>query len=336
MNKWLVFPLALLLGCGSDEQNNPTVTLPEITTTAISSITGTSAISGGNITSTGGGAIWGRGVVFGEVPNPVLIEIGQPNPNLFSVVPADIPSGGAGAGAFELTIDGLSDGTTYYVRSYASNNAGIAYGEQLSFTTSIVDVEGNEYTQITIGTQVWLKENLTTSKYKNGDAILQPGADWGVLSTTVGGWCYYEDNSNLENPYGKLYNWYAVADPRGICPTGWHIASDAEWVILEMFLGGSAVAGGKLKEAGTAHWLTPNTGADNSSGFTGLPGGNRRGADNSIFETFGTMGRFWTSSEVTPDAALGRDLVNSGPQVGSGVGNQFNKRYGFSVRCIRN
>ncbi len=335
MNKLSVFPLVLLLGCGGDESNNPPITLPEVETTGISAITGSSAMGGGNITSTGGGPIWGRGVVYGEVPNPVLMDIGQPNPNLFAAVPADIPSGGAGAGSFDLSLEGLSAGTTYYVRAYASNNAGISYGEQVSFTTFIVDVDGNEYTQITIGTQVWLKENLTTSKYANGDAISQPGPDWGLLTTTVGGWCFYGNNSSIANPYGRLYNWYAVADSRGLCPTGWHVASDAEWTTLETFLGGSAVAGGKLKEAGTTHWLAPNTGADNSSGFTGLPGGNRRGADNSIFETFGTMGRFWTSTEVNSDAAFGRDLVNTGTQVGGGLSNQFNKRYGFSIRCIR-
>ncbi|MBK8080215.1 MAG: fibrobacter succinogenes major paralogous domain-containing protein [Saprospiraceae bacterium] len=119
---------------------------------------------------------------------------------------------------------------------------------------------------IQIGTQKWMSKNLDVAFYRNGDPIPQvtsPTA-WAVLST--GAWCYYNNDPIQGNKYGKLYNWYAVNDPRGLAPQGWHIPSDAEWTTLEITLGGVSVAGGKMKEAGTLNWVSPNTGADNSSG----------------------------------------------------------------------
>ncbi len=147
--------------------------------------------------------------------------------------------------------------------------------------------------EVRIGTQIWMTRNLNVSRYRNGDPIpqVQDPSAWAALTT--GAWCYYENNTVNGTTYGKLYNWYAVNDPRGLAPTGYHVPSDGEWTTLTTFLGGESVAGGKMKA--TTLWNSPNTGATNSSGFTGLPGGirNRFG---SIFD-IGFNGNWWSSSE---------------------------------------
>jgi uncharacterized protein (TIGR02145 family) len=120
-----------------------------------------------------------------------------------------------------------------------------------------------------------MAENLATTKYNNGTSIplAVDNSDWLFITTPA--YCNYDDKESYVNTYGRLYNWYAVTDPHNICPTGWHIPTDEEWTILETFLGGSSIAGGKLKETNFAHWNNPNTGATNESGFTALPGGSR-------------------------------------------------------------
>ena len=166
------------------------------------------------------------------------------------------------------SITGLSAGTTYYYRVIAINSLGTNYGNEISFTTvypSVNDVDGNTYNVVAIGTQVWMAENLKTTKYKNGTAIplITDLTAW--MSLTTPGYCWYDAT------YGALYNFYTLSTG-SLCPTGWHIPSDAEWTTLTDYLGGETVAGGKLKETGTAHWTTPNSGATNAFGFKGLPG----------------------------------------------------------------
>ncbi len=139
----------------------------------------------------------------------------------------------------------------------------------------ITDGDGNIYTTVTIGTQVWLNENLKTTRYRNGDIIgtTSPATlDIRGESEPKYQWVYNGDEDNAAT-YGRLYTWYVITDSRGLCPAGWHIPSNTEWGILDSFLGGGNLSGGKLKEAGTSHWLSPNIGADNSTGFTALPGG---------------------------------------------------------------
>src|SRR5436190_23369500 len=132
-----------------------------------------------------------------------------------------------------------------------------------------------QYESVTICDQVWMIKNLDVSTYRNGDPIpeVTDPSQWAGLTT--GAWCYYENNSANGTIYGKLYNWYAVNDPRGLAPLGWHVPSDEELTTLTSCLGGVFVAGGTMKETGTTHWLAPNTEATNSSGWTGLPGGYR-------------------------------------------------------------
>ena len=167
---------------------------------------------------------------------------------------------------------------------------------------TVTDIDGNVYNTVTIGTQVWMKENLKVTHYNNGDEIpnIEDNAAWTGLSN--GAYCNYQNDNDFVDTYGRLYNWFAVDDGREICPTGWHIATDAEWTILSDYLGGRHIAGGKLKEAGTTHWASPNTGATNSSGFTGLPSGMRSSVDGIFgYQTEGCG--FWSNTQVNATEA---------------------------------
>lgn len=183
---------------------------------------------------------------------------------------------------------------------------------------------------LTIGTQVWMTKNLDVSTFRNGDPIPQAKTteEW----FKAGGnekpaWCYYDNDPANGAKYGKLYNWYAVNDPRGLAPKGFHIPSDAEWTILTNYLGGNGVAATKMKSA--SGW-SGNGNATNSSSFSGLPGGNRD--ISGTFKFIGGNGCWWSSTEVTANA-LSRYL---GYGNGNVARNSRNKRYGFSVRCLRN
>jgi uncharacterized protein (TIGR02145 family) len=149
--------------------------------------------------------------------------------------------------------------------------------------STVTDVEGNVYNTVTIGNQTWMKENLKVTKYRDGTAIGTTTASIPNDSSSKYQWAYNGAESNVST-YGRLYTWYAATDSRGVCPSGWHLPTNAEWTTLITYLGES-VAGGKMKEAGTTHWISPNTGATNSSGFTALPGGYRNGS-----AAFGSMG----------------------------------------------
>jgi len=153
--------------------------------------------------------------------------------------------------------------------------------------------------------QTWTNRNLDVTTYRNGDEIPQVTNPTQWSNLTTGAWCYYGNLTTNGPIYGKMYNWYAVNDPRGIAPEGWHIPTDAEWTILETCLGGQSVAGGKLRETGTTHWQTPNAGATNSSGLTLLPGGNRTGA-NGGFNSDGQNSIWWTSTEVNSTTVYSR------------------------------
>jgi len=183
---------------------------------------------------------------------------------------------------------------------------------------------------IVIGTQQWQAKNLDVAFYRNGDPIPQVTDPTAWAGLTTGAWCDYNNDPLQGNKYGKLYNWYAVNDPRGLAPQGWHIPSDAEWSTLATTLGGASVAGGKMKEAGTVNWAAPNTGADNSSGFAGLPGGGR--GTSGAFLDVGYGGLWWSSTEPnTPNAWCRLLFYNDG-----NINRYFNnKRLGFSVRCLR-
>lgn len=195
-----------------------------------------------------------------------------------------------------------------------------------------VTFDGYAYSSIVLGNgQEWMSENLRTTVYANGDAIpnVIDANQWASLTT--GGWAYYNNDSQWENPFGKLYNWYTVADSRNVCPAFWHVPSEAEWQLLSDYLGGNFVSGGKMKSIGTQNWLSPNTDATNESGFSGHPGGFRSNANG----TFGNMtynGYWWSTNDHGIDEAGVNflDHSNAWRDFGSNP-----KRDGLSVRCVK-
>ena len=200
-------------------------------------------------------------------------------------------------------------------------------GVNTSFS-QVYDIDGNTYKTVMIGNQEWTTENLNVEHYRNGDIIpqVQDGDEWKKLTT--GAWCYYKNDTAIGKTFGKLYNWYAVNDPRGLAPDGWHVPGYKEWVQLTDTLGGDTAAGGKLK-ANTL-WDSPNEGATNSSGFTAVPGGIRD--VDGHFYIIGMFGYFWASTEYNSDLAWFHLLYYYFPDVYRIV---YKKTRGMSVRCIR-
>ncbi|MEI6138141.1 MAG: fibrobacter succinogenes major paralogous domain-containing protein [Mariniphaga sp.] len=307
---------------GNQEILTTTAVMATLSTTAATAVATTNATSGGNITTDGGSVVTARGVCW---------SIGQ-NPTISNSKTVD----GTGTGSFSSTLTGLLPGTTYYVKAYATNSIGTTYGNEITLKTTapsqgtVTDIDGNVYHYITIGTQTWMVENLKTTHYRNGDPIpnVTENTVWAGLGT--GAYCWYNnDAATYKAGYGAIYNWYAVVDDRNIAPFGWHVPTNAEWITLTDYLGGVSEAGGKLKEAGTAHWLSPNTGATNASGFTGLPGGYRN--INGSFDWIGKYGFWWSYSEYLSKDAWSRSVYCSDSNVYRG----FDNYYGLSVRCLR-
>lgn len=210
-------------------------------------VTTTTATSGGKISSYGRGEIIDRGVCWSTKPNPTLAD--------------QKTSDGSGNGSFTSQLSGLSPNTTYYIRAYATTSKDTIYATEKIFKTyqgTFSDAEGNVYYTTKIGIQTWMAENLRTTKYQNGEAIMD---------------LYLNQEDSLVKKYGQVYTWKAATDKRNIAPAGWHVPDDSEWTTLFNFLGGRDLAGDKMKESGTVHWYSPNTRATNESGFTALPGG---------------------------------------------------------------
>ncbi|NTU95453.1 MAG: hypothetical protein HGA52_05315 [Bacteroidales bacterium] len=205
---------------------------------------------------------------------------------------------------------------------------------------TVTDGDNNVYGTITIGTQTWMASNLKTTKYNDGTPITYVTDQSTWYASIAGAWCDYENTSSNSTTYGKLYNWYAVDNNeatkaasnggKNICPVGWHVPTDAEWTTLTDYLGGLSVAGDKLKETGTTHWIS-NTAATNSSGFTALPGGYRK-YDGWGYVSLGTSGRWWSSTPDGTDSAFFRYMSNSGSDVQSSSGI---RSFGDSVRCVK-
>jgi uncharacterized protein (TIGR02145 family) len=197
-------------------------------------------------------------------------------------------------------------------------------------SNTITDIDGNVYHTLTIGSQVWLVENLKTTRYNDGSPIplVTDSTAWSNLDTP--GYCWYNNDPTNKNPYGALYNWFTVNTGK-LAPAGWHIPTDAEWTTLTTFLGGESTAGGKLKESGTGHWRTPNAGATNETGFTALPGGHRD--VNGTFSAMGDDGYWWSVTEYgTTGKVWYRNMNYNYPGV---ITVSNNKKNGQSVRCIK-
>lgn len=326
----LVIPFFLIFpGCTESEEDplSVPVTVPVVITGAIDSVTSGSAIFSGMVKSDGGSPVIRKGFCFSLKINPETSD--------------STTNDGTGTGFWSRKIEHLLPDTIYFIRAYATNGKGTGYGAEQSFRTlkmpveEIADVDGNRYPVIVIGHQKWLGSNLRVTKFRNGESIpnITDPNQWKILTT--GAWCAYENRSENIALYGNLYNWYAVADERGLCPDGWHVASDADWNALAYELGGGDVAGGKLKSTGTIEqgnglWFTPNTGATNSSRFSGLPGGYRINYGN--FYSAGNVAYLWTSSDTT--------MQNAWNYILDANNAELNRHYnlfgnGFSVRCCK-
>jgi len=303
--------------------------LASLTTTTISTIKNISAISGGNITNDGGASVFARGVIWSTNPNPD-ISLGTKTVN------------GTGNGSFVSNITNLLPNTTYYVRAYATNASGVnysantAYGNQLTFTTQpnlmngtgLTDIDGNQYQSIIIYGQEWMQKNLNVSKYRNGDPIPQVTDDNQWATLTTGAWRYFANITANGITYGKLYNWYAITDPRGLAPQGWHIPSKTEWNDLFINLGGTP-AGGKMKETGTSHWHNPNVGATNETNFTAIP--SNPSGQNYIYISATWWSNTWDAGQSGPHV-FNVQNADAGANLSPCAATNTQK---LSVRCIK-
>jgi uncharacterized protein (TIGR02145 family) len=310
------------------------ITKPVVSTSSVTAISASTAAVGGMVTSNGGADVTERGIYWGTSASPETNGTKQQS--------------GSGTGSFSYILTGLSQNTTYYIKAYAINSEGESRGSVVSFTTgvssltgskiynpdltygNVTDIEGNSYKTIVVGTQTWFAENLKTTT--NNDGSLIPNVTdnnlWTGLTTPA--YCWYENNIDNKDLTGAKYNWYAVNTGK-LCPTGWHVPSDAEWTVLTDYLGGTDVAGAKIKETGRTHWISPNEGATNSSGFTSLPGGQRQ--EDGIFTGLGLYDVWWSTTEYNIYKPWYRSNSYNNTQVFAGSGSL--KTRGFSVRCIK-
>jgi uncharacterized protein (TIGR02145 family) len=328
---------------------------PSVITAEVTNITGTSATSGGNVTDDGGAEITARGVVWNTSQQPTLTSNDG------------YTTDGAGIGSFTSIITGLNSETQYYVRAYATNSQGTAYGDQVGFTTptttgTVTDIDGNIYQTIKMGNQWWMAENLRVSRYRNEDDIPTGLSDTDWQNTTSGAYAIYahgdvdgiNSDEEMVNAYGKLYNWYAVVDNRSLCPTGWRVPSDGDWTALVDYLVAQGYpnqrnnpngAGNALKSRRQvnsplgAPWATsehPRWDSHSTHhgldifGFSGLPGGCHY-YDGS-YGTIGTYGYWWSSTEDYAGYAWFRNLGYLFGIVGR---HDYFNPGGFSVRCLR-
>lgn len=299
--------------------------LPLVTTLPLGAFTASTAELGGVVDANGGTAVTQRGVCWSTNSNPTTAD--------------NATQDGQGTGTFQSMLTGLSVDSVYHARAYAINNAGTAYGNEVVFQVtndpylpadSLVDIDGNVYPTILASSgQTWMAENLKVCRYANGDSILHMEASVDWASSSGGAWCVYNNNPQNMDVFGKLYNGWAVEDSRNVCPYGWHVPSSTEWDALHAVNGGYTYGGGALKATGITLWLSPNTGATNSSGFTALPGGTRLGGGD--FQEIYGSGYWWTSTGNS-SVLNHRILYYTSNGVWTGTAGKLE---GHSIRCVK-
>ena len=323
----LLVSLILVTGCKKkSDTTSASGPVPVVQTGNYNNVLLSTIYFSGSVTADYGFIVTKRGFCWSSINQNPTIQ------NDTIVCPSNLTN------SFSGYIKGLKGQTLYYIRAYATNINGTGYGSAVSVTTmdsTLTDIDNNHYRIVQIGSQVWMAENLKTTKYNDGTAIPLVTDSTAWLNLTTPGYCWYNnDAATYKNTYGALYNWYVVNTGK-LAPTGWHVPTDAEWTILTTYLGGDSIAGGKMKstgtiEAGTGLWYSPNTGATNESGFTAVPAGFRDG--NGTFSNIGGYGYWWSSSEDYTTNAWLRYLTYDN----SNVYRIDNYEYaGFSVRCVR-
>ena len=339
MKKILIFSLVtvLFISCSSNSEGpgGEVIIDPVFTaqTKSVASIGHESANVFGAISPSFVSSTSAYGICYGLNPNPTIAGSFVAGAN---INPA--------TGGFSCQLKSLAHNTNYYVRAFGTTSNGTTYGDQLVFSTlnqlyvnggALIDADGNSYTTVVINGKQWMQGNLNVSKYRNGDVIPEVTnvADWDALTT--GAWCYYENNTANGPVYGKLYNWYAINDPRGLAPTGWHIPSDAEWTSLTDFLGGTSAAGIKMRDIGDL-WSTSAVIATNQAGFSALPGGygyltHTYTTVDQPFYSLRDVAIWWSATSLNTNTAYSLN-VNLNNSVTKGA---ILKKAALSVRCVR-
>lgn len=318
---------------GEEKQFTTSDGRPVVNTIALSEVTYTSVKTGGEIITDEGEEITEKGLCWNNSGNPTVGDFKQISGN--------------GTDDYSIRIENLTEGETYFFKAYAINANGIGYGSEVTVTLtddniSIQDYDGNWYNVVRIGNQVWMKENLKTTHYSDGTKI-----DDGSEITDITGddkyWMiptYSDGNEAYKNLYGLLYTWAAAVNGssgsssnpsniQGVCPDGWHMPSDAEWLVLANYLGGINIAGGKMKEVGLKNWNAPNVGATNESNFTALPAGHIHAGS---YLPTGTGALFWTTNNVRESDGYIRECVTYYTELNS---SDFPKKAAVSVRCVK-
>ncbi len=317
---WHFLTIAFLLLANTACEKQEEATLPDVITIMVSDIGTNGVVSGGQVNSDGGKPVTEKGVFIGKTENPSVDGIRVPM--------------GEGTGFFSQPIENLDSGTIYHLCAYAVNEIGTAYGSVKAFKTLevVTDIDGNSYGVVDIGNQTWMAENLKTSKYRNGDPIpnITNEQEWFDLAS--GAFCYYNNEQSNNLIYGKLYNWHGMMDERGICPEGWEPPDKDDWMELIAFAGGISNAGVGLKHKGFDFFESPNVGANNSTGFTALPGGYR--VSNGFFG-INRFAVFWSATvHDEHDNAMAYYITLGYNSQQAFVVPMF-KSLGHSVRCIK-
>jgi uncharacterized protein (TIGR02145 family) len=301
-------------------------TVPSATTNAATNVVITSATLNGTVNAN-------------SFSTTVTFEFGTTSSYGLTITATQSPVTGSSNIVVNAGVVTLPQNTLYHYRVKTVNCGGTTYGSDKTFTTApttLSDNDGNNYNAIEIGTQVWMKENLKTTKFNDNFLVplVTDNTTWAGLKSP--GYCWYNnDETGYKSVYGALYNWYTVDDAsnghKNVCPLGWHVPNDAEWTTLTNYLGGASIAGGKMKESGTAHWGTPNTDADNSSGFTALPGGYRK-RDGTSYLDNGYYGYWWSTSVYGVVLSWYRQLSYNNSNAEQTM--TYNSE-GISIRCVK-
>lgn len=321
-----------------------TLSIPTVETLSAIHINQNSAVSRGTVLLEGVSPVTRRGVCWSVNQGPTLSD--------------RVAEQGEGAGTYEVELKDLEINTNYYVRAFASNEVGTAYGEESTFKTwaegEFADYDGNIYPSIVIGDQTWMKKNLRVTHYADGRAIPEVPLDWAGMPAGTKAYCWAYNNPENADPYGALYTWSTAMDGaqssdgipsqvQGVCPDGWHLPSDQEWQQMELFIGMDPAEvdtlgyrergegfGGRLKEPGNKHWRNPNANATNFTGFTAVAGGSRSIDGN--FRNLGREATFWSAAEFNPTSAWVRGLYYNNSFIRRAYDNKGNAA---SVRCIK-
>lgn len=336
---FLIFPFAIiglfiLLTVSCTKEDDTPKGSPVVTTAQVTSIMKTAATCGGKVVSEGDAPVTVCGVCWSTGSLPTISN----SKTVDSVT----------AGVFTSILSGLAPGTKYYVRAYATNSKGTAYGNVVSFTTTAIITgtftdarDGTVYKTVAIGDQVWMSENLKYLPSVVGPDSVSHSIPYYYVYGFSGTVVANAKASTNYKTYGVLYNWTAAMDGaassasnpsgvRGVCPIGWHLPSASEWMVLIDSLGGESVAGGKLKETDTIHWFPPNVGATNETGFKALPGGLLYSDHSFIY--LREYGNWWSATEQWSTEAWNRYISANYPYI-----NKYSsgKNLGFSVRCVK-